>query len=293
MVRRALLLVNPKARSGYYAKQDAIAHLQQLGFELIDEAGETPQQFPDLIAHYRDRIDVVIVGGGDGSLNAAVPGLIHTPLPLGILPVGTANNLARTLGIPSSIAHACEIIATGKAQPIDLGWVNGHYFFNIASLGLSAEINRSVSRTSKQRWGVLAYAGTALSVIWRTRSFEAQIRYNKQSIEVKTFQITVGNGRYYGSGLVVAEDAAINDQRLDLYSIEPRNWFDLLALLLEVLRGKAPIGRGVCSLSAQEIEILTPHPCAIATDGELTTQTPAIFRVIPKAILAIAPLSHL
>lgn len=106
-----------------------------------------------------------------------------------------------------------------------MGWVNGHYFFNIASLGLSAEINRRVSRRLKRHWGVLAYIATAVQVIWQVRPFHAQIRWKDQSIRVKTLQITVANGRYYGSGLVIADDATIDDERLDLHSLEIQNWW--------------------------------------------------------------------
>lgn len=110
MRQRALLLVNPHARRGKATRQQVIQQLQQQGFELIEESGEDPQRFPDLIRHYNKEINLVIIGGGDGSINAAVPGLLDTNLPLGILPLGTANNLARTLNIPSSLPEACRVI---------------------------------------------------------------------------------------------------------------------------------------------------------------------------------------
>src|SRR4028118_261466 len=124
MSQRALLLVNPHARQGEAARSQVIQQLQQQGFELVEESGEDPQRFPDLIRHYHQEINLVIIGGGDGSVNAAVPGLLDTNLPLGILPLGTANNLARTLKIPPSVSETCHIIAEGQVQRIDLGWVN-------------------------------------------------------------------------------------------------------------------------------------------------------------------------
>jgi len=220
MSQRALLLVNPHARQGEAARSQVIQQLQQQGFELVEESGEDPQRFPDLIRHYHQEINLVIIGGGDGSVNAAVPGLLDTNLPLGILPLGTANNLARTLKIPPSVSETCHIIAEGQVQRIDLGWVNGHYFLNIASLGLSAEINQRVTKHLKRRWGVLAYMATGLQVIWQVRPFGVEIQWNNQSIQVKTLQITVANGRYYGSGLVIADDATIDDERLDFHSLD-------------------------------------------------------------------------
>jgi YegS/Rv2252/BmrU family lipid kinase len=284
MSQRALLLVNPHARRGEATRRQVIEQLQQQGFELVEESGEDPQRFPDLIRHYHQEIDLVIIGGGDGSVNASVPGLLDTNLPLGILPLGTANNLARTLNIPSSLPEACRVISEGQIQRIDLGWVNGHYFFNIASLGLSAEINRRVSKRLKRRWGVLAYMATALQVIWQVRPFWVEIRWDDQSIEIKTLQITVANGRYYGSGLVIADDATIDDQMLDLQSVEIQHWWEILPLLPAAVRGKSVTGRGVRTIKGKDIQLYTRKPYPINTDGEQTTDTPARFRVIPQAL---------
>lgn len=291
MSQRALLLVNPHARQGEAARSQVIQQLQQQGFELVEESGEDPQRFPDLIRQYHQKINLVIIGGGDGSVNAAVPGLLDTNLPLGILPLGTANNLARTLKIPPSVSEACHIIAEGQVQRIDLGWVNGHYFLNIASLGLSAEINQRVTKHLKRRWGVLAYIATGLQVIWQVRPFGVEIQWNNQSIQVKTLQITVANGRYYGSGLVIADDATIDDERLDLHSLEIQHWWEILPLIPSAMRGKSVIGRGVRTIEAKEFKLYTKSPYPINTDGERTTQTPAQFRVLPHRLSVFMPSS--
>lgn len=291
MSQRALLLVNPHARQGEAARSQVIQQLQQQGFELVEESGEDPQRFPDLIRQYHQKINLVIIGGGDGSVNAAVPGLLDTNLPLGILPLGTANNLARTLKIPPSVSEACHIIAEGQVQRIDLGWVNGHYFLNIASLGLSAEINQRVTKHLKRRWGVLAYIATGLQVIWQVRPFGVEIQWNNQSIQVKTLQITVANGRYYGSGLVIADDATIDDERLDLHSLEIQHWWEILPLIPSAMRGKSVIGRGVRTIEAKEFKLYTKSPYPINTDGERTTQTPAQFRVLPHRLSVFIPSS--
>lgn len=288
-LKRSLLLVNRHARHGQRRIHHAISHLRSLGFELIVEFADHPQQMPDLIRRYRERVDLVIVGGGDGTLNAAVEGLVDTQLPLGILPLGTANDLARTLGISNSLPEACQIIANGQVRRIDLGWVNGKHFFNVASLGLSVQITQGLTKEAKQRWGVLAYAATALQVIWQARPFGAEIRWNGESIRVKTIQIAVGNGRHYGGGMTVAHDATIDDQRLDLYSLEIRHWWQVLALLPAMWRGRHSTLPGVRALHGQEIEVYTRKPRAINTDGEITTHTPARFRVIPHALPVLSP----
>lgn len=289
MSQRALLLVNRHARQGEKQLSAAIEQLQTSGLELIEESTDHPEQLPDVIRRYQNQVDLVIVGGGDGTLNAAVDGLVDTKLPLGILPLGTANDLARTLEIPTSLNEACEIIATGQVRRIDVGWVNGKHFFNVASMGLSVQITEQLTKEVKRRWGVLAYAVTAIQALWEARPFSAEIRLNGESVRVKTLQIAVGNGRYYGGGMAVAHDATIDDQRLDLYSLEVQHWWQIVALLPAMRGGRHINSNNVRSLHGQEIEVHTRRARPINTDGEITTQTPAHFRVVPQALAVLVP----
>ncbi|MBW4442843.1 MAG: lipid kinase [Plectolyngbya sp. WJT66-NPBG17] len=289
MARRALLLVNRHARTGHEQLESAIDQLEALGFELLEVSIDRPDRLSQTIQEYRDRVDLVIVGGGDGTLNAAVEGLVETKLPLGILPLGTANDLARTLGIPPTLPEACQVIADGKAQQIDLGWVNGKYFLNVASLGLSVQITRGLTKTAKKRWGVLAYAATAFQVLWKSRRFKAEIVCDGRSQQVKTVQIAVGNGRYYGGGMAVAEDAAIDDERLDLYSLEIDHWWQMALAMPDLRRGTHTKSRWIQSWQGKEIFVYAPKPRSINTDGEITTTTPAHFKVVPKALTVLVP----
>lgn len=288
MTQRVLLLLNPHSRLGETAEAQVRQELTTLGFDLVAVEG-LPDRFVTAIRKYQSQVDCVIIGGGDGSVNAAIEGLLETHLPIGVLPLGTANNLARTLGIPSDLAGACQTVAQGQIQAIDLGWVNGRYFLNVAGIGLSADINRSVEKKLKRRWGVIAYMMTALKLIFKQRRMRAEIHCNGEVVQTKTYQITVCNGRHYGSGLTVAADATINDQRLDLCSLEIQHWWQVFWLLPALTRGEYAAGRGIRVLQGQAIEIYTRHPAAIDTDGEITTQTPAQFKVIPAAISVYVP----
>ncbi|MBN3887551.1 MAG: lipid kinase [Nostoc sp.] len=290
MSSRALLLVNRHARQGQKGLSEAIQYLKTFDFDLIEESTEDPTHLAEVILRYQHQVDLVIIGGGDGTLNAAVDALIETQLPLGILPLGTANDLARTLGIPNSLNEACRIIADGHLHRIDLGCVNGKHFFNVASMGLSVKITQRLTKEVKRRWGVFAYAATALQVILEARPFTAQIAINGEVVHVKTVQIAVGNGRYYGGGMAVADDATIDDQRLDLYSLEIEHWWQMILLLPAMRQGQHIHWQNVRSLQGQEIEVHTRKPRPINTDGEITTYTPAHFRVIPKAIGVLVPL---
>jgi YegS/Rv2252/BmrU family lipid kinase len=274
---------------GEKVRLKAIHYLEKLGFELIQESASQPENLPQIIRQYGEQIDLVIIGSGDGTISAAIEGLLATQIPLGILPLGTANNLAKTLEIPPSLSEACNIIANGKTRRIDLGCLNGKYFLNVAGLGLSTAINQQVTKEFKQRWGVLAYIVTALKVGCQVRPFEVEIRWDNQSIQTKTRQVTVCNGRYYGSGLIIAKDAAIDDQRLDLYSLESQNWWELLSLLPALMRGNYVNGRGIRILQGTKFELYTPKPCQMDIDGEAIAQTPAHFNLIPQALSVFVP----
>jgi len=286
---RALVLTNPHARRVREQLDLAVDRLCRRGFTLMLATPERPTLFPQLIRDYREQVDLVIVAGGDGALNATAGALVETRLPLGILPLGTANDLARTLSIPTDLEGACDVIAAGHTRRIDLGRVNDTYFFNVASIGLGVSVTRRLTGDMKKRWGVLAYALTALRAIWQFRPFRAEIRCDAAVWNARTVQITVGNGRFYGGGMTIAEHAAIDDQQLDLYSLEVRHWWHIVGLFWALRNGALADRPGVRTCSGREITIHTRRRRRINTDGEITASTPAVFRLIPGAITVFAP----
>jgi len=284
----ALLLINPHSRQGRKNLPRIQSHLEAAGFELKQENSQGSLCISQLIRNYKDQVDCVIIGGGDGTLNAAIGGLIDTQLPLGILPLGTANDLARTLNIPLSLPEACDVIAKGNYQTIDIGKVNHQYFFNVASIGVSVDITNQLTESAKYRWGVLAYALAAFRVLWQARLFTATIYHHGSTEVVKTLQIAIGNGRHYGGGMTIVHDAEINDQRLDLYSLEINHWWEIIPLLPNFWSGIYPENK-VRLLRAKQYGIETKRPYPINTDGEITTETPAELVVIPNALKVITP----
>lgn len=285
MVGKALLVVNSRARQAQHKLADAIAQLHACGLEWIKVTPSQASEISDAIRQYQRQVDRVVIAGGDGTLNAAIPGLLDTQLPLGILPLGTANDLARTLGIPTDLAAACKILTAGQLERIDLGQVNDRYFFNVASIGLSVQITRKLNRETKQQWGILAYPIAALQALNRSRPFWATVsRDDGQSQQMRTIQIAVGNGRYYGGGMTVTADATINSQQLDVYSLNLQHWWQLLAILPAMRSGDHTSWSFVDAFRAQTITVKTARPMPINTDGEITTYTPATFQVLPQAI---------
>ncbi|SCY35452.1 lipid kinase [Microvirga guangxiensis] len=289
MSRRALLIVNAKSRSGAAQVQAAKDALISHGIEPVHVECGRREDLSPLIVKHRDGVDCAVVGGGDGTLNAAALGVIEAGLPLGILPLGTANDLARTLDIPFDLDGAAQVIADGHTRKIDLGLVNGQPFFNVASLGLSAELAQKLTRNIKRRFGRLGYALVAMNVLAHAKPFRATIESEEGTVRVRTLQIAVGNGRFYGGGNAVEKDAAIDDQHLDLYSLEfERAW--KLALMARSFRyGEHGAWSEVRAIRAKEFDIRTRRPRSINADGEIVTHTPAHFSIRPCAVTVFAP----
>lgn len=290
-LRRALLIINENSRQGQEGGQAAVEVLERGGIQLRRETCQRPDELADTIRGAAKTVDFVVLGGGDGTLSSAAPALIETGLPLGILPLGTANDLARTLGIPLDLAGAAQVIVEGKLRRIDLGEVNGTPFFNVASMGLSVGMTRELTHDVKQRWGRAGYAVATFRALWHMRPFSAAIRSGTEVHKVRTLQISVGNGRYYGGGMAVEEGAEIDDGCLNLYSMEFAHLWKLALVYPAFRKGRHGMWREVRTMRCSEVEIRTGRPKKINTDGEITTETPARFRVLRKAVSVFAPVA--
>ena len=288
-ITRLLLIRNPAARRGDADLDPVRARLAAAGYVVREAAPPRREDVATAVLAHQGRVDAVVVAGGDGSLNAAAPGLVAAELPLGIIPLGTANDLARTLAIPTDPAAAAEVIVAGRTSALDLGSVNGRPFFNVASIGLSAELARTLTSAEKRRWGRLGYASAGIRVLARARPFHARITHAGVTDEVLTLQIAVGNGRHYGGGNVVATRAAIDDGRLDLYSLEFENAWKLALMLRAFRKGAHGAWREVRTMRGVAFDVATRRPRSVNADGELITKTPAHFRVHPAALRVFVP----
>lgn len=282
--KRALLLVNRRARRGSSSIVDALDLLKAGGVDFVEPPISGGSELSDAIRAYAHEIDVVIVGGGDGTINAAAAGLVETGLPLGILPLGTANDLARTLALPLAPVEAARVVLEGSTRQLDLGVVNGHLFFNVASIGFSADLARGLTSEAKKRWGTLGYAIAAAQLLAESRPFTVYIDHDGSTEEVRTVQVSVGNGRFYGGGMTVENTAQPDDGRLDVYSLEIRHWSELLALLPSLRRGTHGRWKNVRAFGTTELTLRTPREHEVNADGELVTTTPAHFQIRRAAV---------
>jgi YegS/Rv2252/BmrU family lipid kinase len=287
--RRALLFVNENARSGSQPIQAALDILRDGGLVFDELPIPRTSELSRVIRDRRDSIDCVILGGGDGTMNRAAPALMENDVPFGILPLGTANDLARTLGIGLDPVSAAHVIVAGHTRTIDLGTVNGHPFFNVASIGFSAELAAELTAEAKRRWGTIGYALASAKLLARTRPFTAFLEHDDKTEKVKTVQVSVGNGRHYGGGLTVDLDAEPDDGVLHVYSLEVSHWSRLVTLAPALKRGTHGAKEDVRAFTTKALTIRTRRARSVNTDGELTTATPARFRVLPRAVRVYSP----
>jgi len=289
VAQRALLLINPHSRRGRLETDHCRQLLGDVGFDLVEQSPAAGLTLSDMIQAHAAQVDCVIVGGGDGSLNGAARGLIKTRLPLGVLPLGTANDFARTMKIPLDLPGAVRLIAQGTRVHVDLGLANMEPFFNVASIGFSADLAASLTAEAKRRWGKLGYAITAARLLAGSNVFTATLEHDGTVEEFKTFQVSVGNGRYYGGGMAVHQDATAMDGLLDFYSLEVAHWWRLLRLLPTIRNGTHGQWEDVRAFSTQALTVRTRIPRPVNLDGELKMQTPVEFRLLEKAIQVFAP----
>jgi diacylglycerol kinase (ATP) len=272
---RVRLIVNPRSRRGRGAEEGVRAQLARDGVECV--AAGAPA-----------RVDAIVVAGGDGTFVHYIARALELNVPLGLIPLGTFNDLARTLAIPLDIAGACEVIASRKTRRIDVARVNGVYYVNEASIGLSSRIARVQKPADKQRFGVLAIAGSVLQAFRFVRPFHAEIAFDRKREGFRAIQLTVANSQHFG-GFINVDDAAIDDGRLALYAVEDSGFWPLIRAAAAVLERHAHSGAGLRVYHSTAFSVSTRRPRRISADGEPAGTTPARFEVLPAALSVFAP----
>lgn len=287
---RALLIVNPKSRQGAEAELDAgVELLRRAGMTVEQLTSHSPEESQKAVRERRDAIDLVIVGGGDGTIHSMVDTLLDCGLALGVLPLGTANDLARSLGVPEQLDEAFGVLAANHRRRIDVGEVNGHQFLNVANMGLGVHVTEELSGEVKRRWGVFSYLRALWRAIARHDRFTVAMTVDGSEVRLRSMQLAVGNGRYYGGGNVVHEEARIDSGQLCLYSIRPQRVRDLLLLAPLLRDGRQHRDQRVYCATGRDIHISTgSRHMEVHADGEPLTQTPAHFRIRPGALEVVA-----
>lgn len=296
--RRAALVVNTRSRTGEAAFFEAIDRLEDLGVEI----GATfPVRDPSRISETVKGVlddgvsggDLLILGGGDGTVSSVVDFLAGSDVVLGLLPLGTANDFARTLEMPSTVAEACEVIANGKIVDVDLGLAGDNYYVNVASIGLSVGVTRALSPEMKKRMGAVAYPVAAIKAFFTHEPFDAKLSFpdgDHESVEhERLLQVAVGNGRFYGGGLAVSPEAGMDDGTLDVYTIEMGRHRNLFGIARYLRSGDFINYEGVEHYTTKKVRLETNPRQKINIDGEVVASSPQNFSVEKNALKVMVP----
>lgn len=291
---RAALVVNTRSRSGERVFEQARDRLRGLGVRVEAEYDlHDPARLPEAVREAADEYEMVILGGGDGTVSSSVDFLAGRETVLGLLPLGTANDFARTLGIPTDLDRACETIASGKLVDIDLGLAGDNYYVNLASVGLSAGVTKALTSRLKRVAGSAAYPLAAIKAFLKHEPFRARLTFpdgDHEPIEhERLLQVAVGNGRFYGGGMVVSPGSGIDDSTLDVYAIRLGRHRDLLGVARYLKSGDFVRGESVSHYETSRVLVETEPHLPVNVDGELVAQTPQEFSVARNALHVMVP----
>jgi YegS/Rv2252/BmrU family lipid kinase len=303
---RAVLVVNVRSRSGAELFERAREALVRAGVVLAAahavEDGATLRR--RVRAELRRGATVVLVGGGDGTIATAAGLLAGSDATLGVLPLGTANDFARTLGIPDDLAAACRVAARGAVRVVDVAFAGRRAFLNAATVGASSEATRRVNPALKRRAGALAYPLAGAAAAGQPPFHARLVADGAVRHDGPALQVVVGNGRYHGGGRLVAPGARPDDGALDVYVLSAPSGDDatgggaggrlrdvaaLARYALLLLRGRHVEHPRVFHLRAREVTLRTEPRLEIHADGEVAGPTPGTFRVAPAALRVLAP----
>ncbi|MDQ2991383.1 MAG: YegS/Rv2252/BmrU family lipid kinase [Candidatus Eremiobacteraeota bacterium] len=230
----------------------------------------------------------IVVAGGDGSQCAAVQALAYSKSVLCVIPAGTGNSFAQSLGMKPTIEDAINTIVDGKVERVDLGVVNGAYFANFATIGLAARIGLETPKLLKKIAGGVAYGLSAVVPILRDKPFEAKISWEKNNLKVSTFQMIIASGRFFGNTPILP-DASIKSGRLAFFTSVGPSRVDVMRMYLAFLAGDQTSLPDAQYFRTKKLKITTKGRQLIAVDGSKFGRTPAKFSIARKALRVMVP----
>jgi YegS/Rv2252/BmrU family lipid kinase len=290
--RTAVLVVNTQSRKGAKLFPKVVAELGRRGIELVatyqvSQARHLPEIMQEAV---QKASGLVIVGGGDGTISSVVDKIAYQKVVLGILPLGTGNSFARTLGIPLSIAGAVDVIVNGKVADVDLGKINNDYFANMAAVGFTADVAHKTSDGVKAWLGPLAYLYIALKEFVHHQPFSCVLRFPHDQQRLQTHQVFIANGSFTGKTWLTPTIDPDNG-KLVVFTMPMHNRWALIKLLLAFLLGRYRAFAQAQYYSTKAVVIESEPRQTLDVDGEKSAQTPVTIAIAREALKVMVPQS--
>ena len=250
-------------------------------------------------AAVRDGYDHVFVAGGDGTLNEVLNGVASAPdglerVVFGIVPLGTGNDFARALGFSEDVEAALEQLVSSRVADVDIGVVNGRYFFNVSGGGFIAAVSDAVDTQLKSVAGKLAYLIGGAQVLFTHEPIRTALTWRVGEAEggerrLPIHAFAVCNSQQIGGGRLIAPHAIINDGLLDVCLIQAMPTLEFVALLRRVATGDHVEDERVSYFRASEIDMRFDRPIKVNTDGQVLDARECHYRVLARGARLLAP----
>lgn len=300
---QAKLIANPGAgKPEESAKQLEVATrlLQQHGIE-VDVALAKPKEEATPLAKQavKDGFDTVIAMGGDGTLEAVLRGMVGSKTPMGIIPIGTQNNIAKSLGIPTDLEEACALIASKHIRKLDVGRVkvkNGKklFFFELTAVGLVAALYPKANKLQDGKDKLSKLKDVALTLIHQEPDPVVYLTLDDESkIKINTMLVVVSNAPMFGANFLVAPDAAVTDGLLDISVYPDFSKTELLAYYAQIRSEGFSANEKVQRFRAKKIEIKTDPKMDVMADGVMLGKGKVEIKAKPGAVWMITPEDHI
>src|SRR3954447_22133987 len=284
------LLVNPSSAGGKSLKllPQVEAALDARRVEFRVERTRSLEHGVDLAQRAVELGEVPVVVSGDGLMGAVGGALAGAETPVGLIPGGRGNDLARALGIPDDPEAAVEVVLAGHSRRIDVGEANGKRFLGIVSVGFDSECNRVANEVTIIRSNlVYVYSLFRTLLTWRPARFT--IRSESERIRTSGYSISVANNSTFGGGMRIAPEADLDDGLLDVITVGEVGKLRFVANLRKVFNGTHVDQEQVRMFRASRVEITASRPFPVYADGEHLTELPVSVRVLPRALSVLAP----
>jgi diacylglycerol kinase (ATP) len=289
---KTCVILNPTAGSvkDVNLVRERLKKLQPTQFRISEQPGDAERFAREAV---EEGHELIVSAGGDGTLNEVVNGIAAAGCnsALAIVPLGTGNDFARHLGLPTDLDNAIEQIGAGQTREIDLVRVTSdlvRYFVNVSSGGFSGLVDEKLTPEMKRTWGPLAYLRSAAAAFPELRGYTTRITLdNADAVDLDLYNVIVANGRYVAGGIPVAPEAEISDGLLDIVLIPERGKAELALLAAQILVGRHLSSDAVIFKRAKRVAINSKPGMWFNVDGELIGNEPAIFELLPGALRCV------
>jgi len=289
--RHILIIVNPAAGRARFSERRLrrfVAALERQGCTVVlRRAGPSPGQVERLAGQAEPGFEAIVAAGGDGTISAVVNGLGGRAVPFGVLPLGSANVLAREIRLPHAPEALASLVVTGPASPIWPGRVGNRAFVMMASAGFDSEIVAALSPELKRRVGRLAFAWGFLVRLWHCPACELTVRAD--GVEYRAAAVVAAKGRHYAGPFVVAPGADLAEPVLELVLLDRRGRWAMLRYATALLLGRVPRLGDIAIVRARQASVAGNRALPVQADGEIVGELPITLAVADRPLLLIRP----